>query len=114
MDSSSTTAQPSDPSYSLWQLMWYFLRLGTTGFGGPVALVGYMHRDLVEQRGWIAEGDYKEGLALSQIAPGPLAAQLAICLGFVHHRLPGATVAGPAVILPYLPMVEGLGLAYFP
>src|SRR5574343_1397341 len=74
-------------SYSLWQLMLYFLRLGTLGFGGPVALVGFMHRDLVEERGWISEADYKEGLALAQIAPGPLAAQLAIYLGYVHHRI---------------------------
>ena len=58
---------PETPIYSLWQLILYFLRLGTFGFGGPVALVGYMHRDLVEGKGWITESDYKEGLALSQI-----------------------------------------------
>ena len=68
----------SNPQYSLWQLVTYALRLGTFGFGGPIALVGYMHRDLVEQRKWISEEDYREGLALSQLAPGPLAAQLAI------------------------------------
>jgi len=65
-------------SYSLVQLMWYALKLGTIGFGGPVALVGYMYRDLVEQRGWITEEDYKEGLALAQLMPGPLAVQLGI------------------------------------
>ena len=80
---------PETPIYSLWQLILYFLRLGTFGFGGPVALVGYMHRDLVEGKGWITESDYKEGLALSQIAPGPLAAQLAIYLGYVHYRILG-------------------------
>ena len=58
--------------------MFYALKLGAAGFGGPVALVGYMFRDLVEKRKWISEGDYKEGLALAQLAPGPLAAQLAI------------------------------------
>src|SRR5574343_621782 len=99
-------------SYSLWQLMLYFLRLGTLGFGGPVALVGFMHRDLVEERGWISEADYKEGLALAQIAPGPLAAQLAIYLGYVHHRLLGATVAGLAFVLPSFAMVVALGMAY--
>ncbi len=62
------------PPYTLWQMVLYMLRLGSLGFGGPVALVGYMHRDLVEQRGWITEADYKEGLALAQLAPGPLAA----------------------------------------
>jgi len=99
-------------SYSLLQLTLYFLRLGTLGFGGPVALVGFMHRDLVEDRGWISEADYKEGLALAQIAPGPLAAQLAIYLGYVHHRILGATVAGLAFMLPSFAMVVALGMAY--
>src|SRR5262245_66321911 len=62
--------------YSLPQLLGYFVRLGTFGFGGPIALCGYMQRDLVERRGWIAPEDYKQGLALAQLAPGPLAAQL--------------------------------------
>jgi chromate transporter len=51
--------------YSLKGLLLYFLRLGTSGFGGPIALVGYMQRDLVERRGWITETEYKEGLALA-------------------------------------------------
>lgn len=106
------TPTASKVPYSLWQLMTYFLRLGTWGFGGPVALVGYMQRDLVDQRKWIAESDYKEGLALSQIAPGPLAAQLAIYLGFVHYRVLGASLAGLAFVLPSFLMVVGLGWAY--
>src|SRR5436309_14624334 len=85
-----------EPRYSLRQLVLYALRLGALGFGGPVALVGYMHRDLVERRQWIAEEDYKEGLALAQLAPGPLAAQLAIYLGYVHYRSLGATLVGIA------------------
>ncbi len=100
------------PHYTLWQLILYFLKLGAIGFGGPVALVGYMHRDLVEERRWITESDYKEGLALSQIAPGPLAAQLAIYLGFVHYRVRGATLAGLAFVLPSFLMVLALGWAY--
>lgn len=100
------------PIYSLWQLILYFLGLGTWGFGGPVALVGYMHRDLVEKRSWFSDADYKEGLALSQIAPGPLAAQLAIYLGFVHYRVLGATLAGLAFIIPSFLMVVALGWAY--
>lgn len=104
--------QASKPTYTLRQLVLYFLRLGTLGFGGPVALVGYMHRDLVERRGWISESDYKEGLALAQIAPGPLAAQLGIYLGFVHFRLLGATAAGLAFVLPSFLMVVALGWAY--
>src|SRR5712691_11371548 len=93
-------ASGAAPGYSMEQLILYALRLGTFGFGGPIALVGYMHRDLVEQRKWISEEDYREGLALSQLAPGPLAAQLAIYLGFVHYRVLGATLVGLAFVLP--------------
>ncbi|MCC6838980.1 MAG: chromate transporter [Flavobacteriales bacterium] len=100
------------PAYTLAALARYFLRLGTIGFGGPVALVGYMHRDLVETRRWITEDDYREGLALSQLAPGPLAAQLSIYLGFVHYRILGATVAGLAFVLPSFLMVLAIGAAY--
>lgn len=100
------------PCYSLAQLVGYFGRLGSLGFGGPVALVGYMHRDLVESRGWFSEADYKEGLTLAQLAPGPLAAQLAIYLGFVHYRVWGATLAGLAFALPSFLMVVALGAAY--
>ena len=99
-------------SYSLNELIFYFLKLGTIGFGGPVALVGYMHRDLVEKRKWITEEDYKEGLALAQLAPGPLAAQLAIYIGYVHYRILGATLAGLAFVLPSFIMVIALGWAY--
>lgn len=100
------------PPYSLSDLVVYFLKLGTWGFGGPVALVGYMHRDLVVEKGWITEDDYKEGLALSQLAPGPLAAQLAIYLGYVHYRVTGATLAGVAFVLPSFLMVLAIGYAY--
>lgn len=100
------------PAYSIWQLTVYFLKLGTWGFGGPVALVGYMHRDLVENKRWLSEEEYKEGLALAQLAPGPLAAQLGIYIGFVHYRLLGATLAGLAFVLPSFVMVVLLGMAY--
>jgi chromate transporter len=98
--------------YTLWQLVRYMLGLGTWGFGGPVALVGYMYRDLVETRRWMTESEYKEGLTLAQLMPGPLAAQLSIYLGFVHHRLLGATLAGLAFVLPSFFMVVALGAAY--
>src|SRR6476646_1657290 len=100
------------PVYSLQALTGYFFKLGYSGFGGPVALVGYMHRDLVEERQWISEEEYKEGLALAQLAPGPLAAQLSIYLGFVHYGVWGATLAGIAFIIPSFVMVVGLGFAY--
>jgi len=107
-------AVPADdkPRYTLWQMVAYMLRLGALGFGGPVALVGYMHRDLVEARGWIEEADYREGMALAQLAPGPLAAQLAIYLGYVHYRLLGATLVGLAFVLPSFLIVLALGWAY--
>ncbi len=98
--------------YSLKDLVLYFLKLGTWGFGGPVALVGYMQRDLVEKKKWLTEEEYKEGLALAQLAPGPLAAQLGIYIGFVHYRLPGATLVGLAFVLPSFIMVVLLGMAY--
>lgn len=100
------------PKYSLLQLVLYFLKLGYSGFGGPVALVGYMYRDLVENRKWITDEEYKEGLALAQLAPGPLAAQLGIYIGFVHYGIIGATIAGIAFILPSFIMVVVLGVAY--
>jgi len=103
---------PSSIPYTLRQLVAYFLGLGTHGFGGPVALVGYMHRDLVERRGWITDADYREGLALAQLAPGPLAAQLAIYLGYVHYRILGATLVGVAFVLPSFVMVLALSWAY--
>lgn len=103
----------SNPSiYSLKQLVLYFLKLGSTGFGGPVALVGYMHRDLVENRKWISEDEYREGLALSQLAPGPLAAQLGIYIGYVHHGILGSALAGLAFVIPSFIMVVLLGIAY--
>lgn len=105
------TSAPAAP-YTLRQLVGYMVRLGALGFGGPVALVGYMYRDLVERRGWISESDYKEGMTLAQLMPGPLAAQLAIYLGFVQYRLLGATLAGLAFVLPSFLMVVALGAAY--
>lgn len=99
-------------NYTLRQLVLYFLRLGYMGFGGPVALVGYMYRDLVEDRKWLSNEDYKEGLALAQLAPGPLAAQLGIYIGYVDYKILGATLTGIAFVLPSFVMVVALGFAY--
>jgi chromate transporter len=96
----------------LWPLVGYFLKLGTVGFGGPVALVGFMHRDLVEQRHWISEDTYKLSLALAQIMPGPLAAQTAIAIGYFEGGILGATFVGLAFILPSFLMVVAISLAY--
>ena len=107
------TRQPQEATHcTLWQLVRYFFKLGTLGFGGPVALVGYMRRDLVEKRQWITETDYREGLALAQLSPGPLAAQLAMYLGYVRYRRLGATAVGVAFIWPSFALVVALGWAY--
>jgi chromate transporter len=107
----SETSPPA-PAYSLWELVRYALKLGSVGFGGPAPLVGYMYRDLVEHRKWISESDYKEGLTLAQLMPGPLAAQLAMYLGFVHYRIRGSTAVGIAFVLPSFLMVVALGWLY--
>jgi chromate transporter len=89
-----------------------FLWLGTVGFGGPIALAGHMQQDLVDERGWISKEDYLEGLALAQLAPGPLAAQLAIYLGYIRAGVLGATAVGVAFVLPSFLMVLALSAAY--
>ena len=97
---------------SLGELVRYFLYLGTFGFGGPVALIGFMHRDLVERRRWVEEDEYRLGVALAQIMPGPLAAQLAIALGYFQRGVLGATAVGLAFVVPSFLMVIGISLAY--
>ena len=93
-------------------LVAYFLRLGALGFGGPIALTAAMHRDLVERRRWISEREYLDGLALAQLAPGPLAAQLAMYIGWLRGGWPGATAVGVAFVLPSFVMVLAIADAY--
>ena len=97
---------------TLTELVRYFLYLGAFGFGGPVALVGFMRRDLVEKRGCITEDTYKLSLALAQIMPGPLAAQVAIAIGYFEAGIAGATLAGIAFVLPSFLMVVGISIVY--
>lgn len=113
MISLAVQASPSVPRRArLRTLAGYFLRLGALGFGGPIALAARMQRDLVDTLGWISEPEYEEGLVFSQLAPGPLAAQLAMYLGYVNSGMAGATVAGTAFVLPSLAMVIALAAAY--
>jgi chromate transporter len=93
-------------------LILYFLRLGTFGFGGPIALAGAMQRDLVEERKWFSPEQYIRSLALAQLAPGPLAAQLAMALGWVRAGWLGATAVGVAFVLPSFVMVLALSAVY--
>lgn len=97
---------------TLVHLLLYFAKLGATGFGGPIVLAGAMQRDLVERRGWYTPDEYREGLALAQLAPGPLAAQLAIYLGWARFGFTGATLAALAFVLPSFAMVLALSAAY--
>lgn len=99
-------------SFTLRDLLAYFLRLGTFGFGGPIALAGYMQKDLVEQRRWVSKSDYLEGLAFSQLSPGPLAAQLAMYIGWLRGGFIGATLVGTAFILPSFLMALFLAALY--
>ena len=115
----TTTPAPEDQRetterepYSQRAFLLYFLRLGALGFGGPIALAGYMQRDLVETRGWIEKKDYDEGLALAQLSPGPLAAQLAIYLGWLRGRVLGAALVSLAFISPSFIMVVALSALY--
>jgi chromate transporter len=103
---------PHPEPVSLAQFTGYFLWLGTVGFGGPIALAGRMQQDLVDGRGWVSHEDYVEGLALAQLAPGPLAAQLAMYLGYVRAGILGATLVGIAFVLPSFLMVLALSAAY--
>src|SRR5947207_11850721 len=109
---STETTPTSTAPVSLARLCGYFLWLGTTGFGGPIALAGYMQRDLVERRRWVTKEDYMEGLALAQLAPGPLAAQLAIYLGYLRAGTLGASLVGLAFIGPSFLMVLAIASAY--
>lgn len=109
---SAKTATPELVEVSLARFVGYFLRLGTFGFGGPIALAGHMQQDLVDDRHWISKQDYVEGLALAQLAPGPLAAQLAIYLGYVRNGILGATAVAVAFVLPSFLMVLALSAAY--
>jgi chromate transporter len=116
MSAAAEVAESASPSETvtvgLWPFYLYFLRLGAAGFGGPIALAGFMQRDLVEERRWISRQDYLDGLALAQLAPGPLAAQLAMYLGYVRAGALGATLVSLCFVLPSFLMVWALSVAY--
>ncbi|MBX9804416.1 MAG: chromate efflux transporter [Alphaproteobacteria bacterium] len=97
---------------SLWDLIRYFLYLGSVGFGGPFALIGYIRRDLMEKRGWISHAEFLNGLALASLCPGPLATQLAIYIGWTHARIVGAAAVLIAFTLPAFLLILGIAIAY--
>src|SRR5579859_7907022 len=111
-DGATQTSHDEVQAVSFVRFVWYFLWLGTAGFGGPIALAGAMQRDLVDSRRWVSKQDYLEGLALAQLAPGPLAAQLAMYLGYARAGVIGATAVAIAFVLPSFLMVLALSVAY--
>jgi chromate transporter len=90
----------------------YFLGLGVWGFGGPIATVGYMQRDLVDRRGWLSRKDFLDGVALGQSTPGPLAAQVVMWLGFLRGGTLGALATSAAFIGPSFTFVLVVAVAY--
>ncbi len=104
--------QDQRPPVGLTRLLGYFLRLGTIGFGGPIATVGYMQRDLVERRGWMDREDFLDGVALGQTMPGPLAAQVAMWVGFLRRGPAGALAVAVAFIAPSFLIVVAVGALY--
>lgn len=97
---------------TLFELVRYFLTLGATGFGGPVALANYMRRDLVEKRGWLDEASYDRGLAIATACPGPMAYQLGVYCGYVTHGVPGALAIAVAFALPPFAIVVVVAALY--
>jgi chromate transporter len=112
METISASVGDESARPGLREFLLYFLYLGTLGFGGPIALAGHMQKDLVEERKWVSSEDYGEGLAFSQLSPGPLAAQLAMYLGWVRAGTLGATLTGAVFVLPSFLMVLALAAIY--
>src|SRR5438445_8659763 len=112
MHTTAVSVEGGETQPKLHEFLLYFLHLGTLGFGGPIALAGHMQKDLVEERKWVSSQDYVEGLAFSQLSPGPLAAQLAMYLGWVRAGTLGATLTGVAFVLPSFVMVLVLAGLY--
>src|SRR5882762_4709165 len=112
MNTTAISVEGGEAQPKLRDFLLYFLRLGALGFGGPIALAGHMQKDLVEEKKWVSSQDYVEGLAFSQLSPGPLAAQLAMYLGWVRGGTLGATLTGAAFVLPSFLMVVALAALY--
>src|SRR5882724_8776564 len=112
MNTTAISVEGGETQPKLREFLLYFLQLGTYGFGGPIALAAHMQKDLVEERKWISGQDYVEGLAFAQLSPGPLAAQLAMYLGWVRAGPMAAALTGGAFVLPSFLMVIGIAAVY--
>jgi chromate transporter len=107
-----TDGATKTPQGRLTELLLYFLRLGSIGFGGPVALVGQMERELVGERGWLTKEQMREAIAICQSLPGPLAIQVGIYVAYLRGGFWGAWIGGWAFIFPNFVMVAALGALY--
>jgi chromate transporter len=94
------------------EVVFYFLRLGLLGFGGPVALVGQMGRELADERGWLTKEQMREAVAICQSLPGPLAIQVGVYISYLRAGFWGAWAGGWAFILPNFIIVSALGALY--
>ena len=106
------TASTAAPSGRIGEVVPYFLRLGLLGFGGPVALVGQMERELVGERGWLTKEQMREAIAICQSLPGPLAIQVGVYVSYLRAGFWGAWAGGWAFILPNFVIVAALGALY--
>jgi chromate transporter len=106
------TVSGTNPHAGLGEIVLYFLRLGLLGFGGPVALVGQMERELVGERGWMTKEQMREAIAICQTLPGPLAIQVGIYISYLRAGFWGAWAGGWAFILPNFVIVAALGALY--
>lgn len=112
LETSSSPSPHETIPCTLWDLTRYFLWLGTFGFGGPIALIGYIQRDLVEKKRWFSHAEYIHGMALSQLCPGPLATHQATYLGWLHSGVKGASMVTVALVFPSFLMILVLSSAY--
>src|SRR5580693_8747716 len=108
----TTTTTPTIPEGRIGELVRYFLRLGCLGFGGPVALVGQMERELVDDKKWLTKEQMREAIAICQSLPGPLAIQVGIYISYLRCGFWGAWAGGWAFILPNFLIVAALGALY--
>src|SRR5690242_3582707 len=112
MTVNESSALDAAPRVSMRDLVVYFLRLGVMGFGGPVALVGQMERELVSERKWLTREQMREAIAICQSLPGPLAIQVGIYVAYLRGGLWAAVAGGWAFIFPNFAIVCALGALY--
>src|SRR5215472_4997314 len=112
MAAEPTSQRPARAPHAIRDVALYFLKLGALGFGGPVALVGQMERDLVDGRKWLSKAEMRDAIAVCQSLPGPLAIQVGIYISYLRGGFCGAWAGGWAFILPNFVIVAALGALY--